>query len=83
MKESNMKRLIAGLVALGAAAAFATETGDAGEVKVRSLEVQDRLQVIELINVTAEKPLDEATEPLDGLLLEIMNEANALDAPEA
>jgi hypothetical protein len=52
-------------------------------VKVRSLEVQDRLQVIELINVTAEKPLDEATEPLDGLLLEIMNEANALDAPEA
>ena len=46
---------------------------------MRSLAVKERLQTIELINVTAEKPAVADAEPVDALLLEIMEEAEALE----
>ena len=77
-----MNRLIVTLICLaaGAAPALATETqSDQREVVVRSLAVKERLQTIELINVTAEKPAVEDAEPIDALLQEILEEAEALE----
>lgn len=73
-----MKRTSRGLVAAGvlaAGAAYATET-----VEVASLTVQERLSAIEVINVTAEKPLDaEATAQVDATVAAILAAAEALE----
>ena len=76
-----MKTLIAAMICLAAAPALATDTQtDHNEVVVRSLAVKERLQTIELINVTAEKPAAEHAEPIDALLQEILDEAEALES---
>jgi len=51
-------------------------------VKVYSLAVKDRIQTLELINVTAEKPVAEQAEPLDPELAEVLAEAESLEATE-
>lgn len=52
-------------------------------VQVRSMEVKERMQVLELINVTAEKSVDEDAEALDPLLQAILDEADAAEQIEA
>lgn len=48
-------------------------------VKVYSLDVKERIQTLELIDVTAEKPISEEAEPLDAELQAILDDAEALD----
>ena len=73
MKRTNHGLVAAGVLAAGAA--YATET-----VEVASLTVQERLSAIEVINVTAEKPLDaEATARVDAEVAAILAAAEALE----
>ena len=73
MKRTNRGLVAAGVLAAGAV--YATET-----VKVASLTVQERLSAIEVINVTAEKPLDaEATARVDAEVAAILAAAEALE----
>ena len=51
-------------------------------VQVRSMEVKERMQVLELINVTAEKSIDEDAEALDPVLQAILDEAEAAESAE-
>ena len=73
MKRTNRGLVAAGVLAAGAA--YATET-----VEVASLTVQERLSAIEVINVTAEKPLDaEGTARVDVEVAAILAAAEALE----
>ncbi len=68
--------LFAGLLlAAGVAAADSSSV-----VQVRTMEVKERMQVLELINVTAEKAEADDAEPLDAELQAILDEATLLDA---
>lgn len=51
-------------------------------VKVYSLDVQQRIQNLELINVTAEKPADESAAPPDPELQAILDEVDAIETEE-
>lgn len=64
-------------LAAGIAAADTTAV-----VKVYGLDVKERLQTLELIDVTAEKPAAEDAEPLDDVLQAILDEAQALEDSE-
>lgn len=67
------------LVALLAAAGAAwADTTDA-TVKVYSLQVKERIQTLELIDVTAEKQPSDEAEPLTPALMAILEEAEALE----
>jgi hypothetical protein len=46
-------------------------------VRSYALEVKDRIQSLELINVTAEKPLSQQAEPLDAELAALLAETEA------
>ena len=73
-----MKRLcmaLAGGVLLAAGSAMA----DDAVVRTTNLEVKERLQHIERIDVTAEKPANPDAEPLDEELLAILEEAERLE----
>ncbi len=61
---------------------FAFATNDVNVVKTESLEVKERLQAIELINVTAEKPQVEEVEPVSETITEILEEAERVEAEE-
>lgn len=56
---------------------------DADVVRTQSLEVKERLQFIERIDVTAEKPANPDAEPLDDELLAILAEADAVEQEAA
>jgi hypothetical protein len=64
-----------------AAAAVANDS----VVRTHTLEVVERLQYLELINVTSDKPVNPHAEVLDEELLAILEEAalNDEDAPES
>ncbi len=70
-----MRALIvaAGCLIAGMAAA------DEAVVKVYSLSVQERLETLELIDVTAEKAPAETDAPMDAELAEILSEVEALE----
>ena len=73
-----MKKLcmaLAGTVLLGAGSALA----DDAVVRTQSLEVKERLQYIERIDVTSEKPANPDAEPLDDELLAILDEADRVE----
>jgi dienelactone hydrolase len=70
--------LAAGLT-LAAATAAADTTA---VVKVYGLDVKERLQTLELIDVTAEKAPAAEVEPLDDVLQAILDEAEALESEE-
>src|SRR5690606_34921646 len=72
--------IVAGLVLLGAGSAWAD---DASVVRTHSLEVKERLQHLELIEVTAEKPANPDAEPLDEELLEILQDAERDELAQA
>ncbi|MDP6374738.1 MAG: hypothetical protein QF921_00510 [Pseudomonadales bacterium] len=74
-----MKKLILIVACIAAGSAFA---GESGEVVVRSLAVKERLQTIELINVTAEKSPTSDAEPISTLLEGILEEAEDLEPLE-
>ena len=69
---------IAACALTGAAWADATES----VVKVYSLDVMERVQNLELINVTAEKALSEEAAELDEELQAILDEAETLEAQD-
>lgn len=73
-------RSLAIAVLLLASGIASADTNDV--VRVRALEVMERMHVLELINVTAEKPPAEDAEPLDDELIAILNEARALERDE-
>ncbi len=70
-----MRKLIWVTLVLFAGTAFANEQAVQGQ----SLKVKERLQVIELINIAAEKEQVANPEPLDAELLAILEEAEALE----
>jgi hypothetical protein len=51
-------------------------------VKVYSLDVKERIQTLELIDVTAEKSVSEEAEELDDELQAILDDAEALEADQ-
>ena len=73
-----MKATVTMLGLVLSASAFA---GDQN-VQVASLQVQERLQSIELINVTAEKPVNPDAEGPDAELAAILAEVDALELAE-
>ena len=52
---------------------------DEAVVKVYSLSVQERLESLELIDVTAEKAPAETDAPMDAELADILSEVDALE----
>ena len=66
---------LAGTVLLGAGSAMA----DDAVVRTQSLEVKERLQYIERIDVTSEKPANPNAEALDEELLAILDEADRVE----
>ena len=75
-----MKRLLT-LAVLSASAGLACADGSEAVVKVYSLDVADRIQTLELINVTAEKPVSAEAVELEPDLEAILAEAETLDTP--
>ena len=75
-----MKKLIVLAALVLSGAAFASN--DANVVQTQSLEVKERLQTIELINVTAEKAQVEDAEPVSEIVNEILEEAERVETEE-
>ena len=67
------------LIAIAAMALAGTALADSAVVKVYSLDVKERIQNLELIDVTAEKQASEDAEALDAELAAILDEAEALE----
>ncbi len=74
-----MRKLICVTLALFAGAAFADANNQNQTVRGQSLSVKERLQVIELINIAAEKDQVANAELLDAELLAILKEAESLE----
>ncbi len=70
-----MRKLICVTLALFAGAAFASDN----VVQGQSLSVKERLQVIELINIAAEKDPVANAVPVDAELQAILDEAELLE----
>ena len=68
-------------IALAIPAIAAADGGDA-VVKLYSLDVKERVQKLELINVTAEKPVAEDAEVLDAELAAILAETESFETFE-
>ena len=75
-----MRTLIFAILCLAAGLA-AADTNQV--VVVRVMEVKERMQTLELIDVSAEKPQAEEAEPIDGELRAILDEAELLEREEA
>ena len=75
-----MKKLLVLATLLLTGLAYASN--DANVVQTQSLEVKERLQVIELINVTAEKEQVADVEPVSEKIAEILEEAERVEAEE-
>ncbi len=75
-----MKKLLVLATLLLTGMAYASN--DANVVQTESLEVKERLQVIELINVTAEKEQVADVEPVSEKVAEILEEAERVEAEE-
>ncbi len=75
-----MKKLLVLATLLLSGLVFASN--DANVVKTESLEVKERLQAIELINVTAEKSEVQEVEPVSEAIAEILEEAERVEAEE-
>jgi len=76
-----MKKLcmaLAGTLLLAAGSAWA----DDAVVRTQTLDVKERLQYLERIDVTAEKPANPDAEPLDDELLAILEEAEQVARSE-
>ena len=79
-----MRKLIILAVSLFAASAFfsAGAMADTATVKIYSLDVMERVQNLELIDVTAEKSPAADAEALDAELQAILDEAAAFETVE-
>jgi len=69
---------LSGLIWTGAVQADTTTA----VVKVYSLDVKERIQNLELIDITAEKPVDDQAGALEPELEAILDEVAALEAEE-
>lgn len=78
-----MNKLCTALASALLLAAGSALADDADVVRTQSLEVKERLQFIERIDVTAEKPANPDAEPLDDELLAILAEADAVEQEAA
>lgn len=75
-----MKTLIATVAGAGLLTAAAAVLADDGSaVRTHTLQVKERLQDIERIDVTAEKPANPDAEPLDEALRAILDEAERIE----
>ena len=75
-----MKKLLVLATLLLTGMAYASN--DANVVQTESLEVKERLQVIELIYVTAEKEQVADVEPVSEKIADILEEAERVEAEE-
>ncbi len=75
-----MKKLLVLATLLLTGMAYASN--DANVVQTESLKVKERLKVIELINVTAEKEQVADVEPVSEKVAEILEEAELVEAEE-
>ncbi len=75
-----MRSLIFAALCLAAGMAWADTTGEV--VKVHTLTVKERIQNLELINVTVEKPASEQAEAIDAELQLILEETEQLEKVE-
>ena len=78
-----MKSLIFAALCLAAGMAWADTTSEV--VKVHTLTVKERIQNLELINVTVEKPASAQAEAIDAelqLILEETAELEKVESPE-
>ncbi len=75
-----MKSLTIALLCLAAGLGWAAPSDDV--VKVHVLTVQERIQNLELINVTLEKKVSEDAEELDAELTAILEETENLEKVE-
>lgn len=73
-----MNKLCLNLAGVGLLAAGSALADDQA-VRTHSLEVKERLQYIERIDVTAEKPRSADAEPLDDELLAILAEVETVE----
>ncbi|MCB1684904.1 MAG: hypothetical protein R3E82_11810 [Pseudomonadales bacterium] len=62
---------------------YAAADADDAVVRSSALAVKDRIQTLELINVTAQRPVSDAAEPLDAELAALLAEVEALETEEA
>ena len=76
-----MKSLIFAALCLAAGMAWADTTSEV--VKVHTLTVKERIQNLELINVTVEKPASEQAEAIDAELQMILEETAELEKVES
>jgi len=74
-----MSKLCTTLAALAVAATAGSAFANGDVVRTHSLEVKERLQYIERIDVTAEKETSPDAEPLDVELLAILEEVEAIE----
>ncbi len=75
-----MRSLIFAALCVAAGMAWADTTADV--VKIHTLTVKERIQNLELINVTAEKPASEQAEAIDAELQKIVEETVKLEQVE-
>ncbi len=75
-----MRSLIFAALCVAAGMAWADTTADV--VKVHTLTVKERIQNLELINVTAEKPASVQAEAIDAELALILEETEKLEQVE-
>ena len=73
--------LVAACAVTGAAWASANDQGPV--VKLHSLEVKERIQSLELINVTARKPVSRHADRPDAELQAILDDVKTLETPES
>jgi len=78
-----MRSLLAACTGAALMAAAVSVSADDAVVRTHNLEVKERLQYLELINVTSEKPANPHAEPLDEELLAILEEAAQMDEEDA
>ncbi|MCZ6616803.1 MAG: hypothetical protein O7E57_01620 [Gammaproteobacteria bacterium] len=78
-----MRKLIWVTLAMFAGTAFANAGNGDGDqiVQGQNLSVKERLQVIELINIAAEKEQVANAEPIDAELQAILEQAESLEEP--
>jgi hypothetical protein len=77
-----MKNVFIACTGAAMLAAAVAAADDQTVVRTHNLEVKERLQYLELINVTSEKPANPQAEAVDAELLAILEEAELAEQKE-
>ncbi len=72
-------RVVLGSLTLGVALLGGVSSANADEIRVASLEVKQRIQSMEQINVTAEKSVDESAPAASAAVSALLEELEGLE----